>query len=153
MRYIAHRGLFKGPNSRLENMPNQINQALLEGYDCEIDLWVFDNRLYLGHDGPQINVTEEYIRNDRFWIHAKNLEALCWLRHSPIKHNYFWHESDKFTLTSDEYIWTNPGNHLSIDSVMVMPEHEDPTLEVTRNAVCHAICSDYVNRIKEIRCD
>lgn len=153
MKYIAHRGLFKGPNPRTENMPDQINQALNEGYDCEVDLWIYADRLYLGHDSPQYNITHEYLNDTRFWIHAKNLEALCWLRNSPIKYNYFWHESDKFTLTSDEYIWTNPGNQLSPISIMVMPEHEDSSLDITRGVNCYAICSDYVEKIRELRCD
>ena len=27
--------------------------------------------------------------------------------------NYFWHQNDKFTLTSKGYIWTFPGNKYS----------------------------------------
>ena len=153
MIYIAHRGLFNGPNRELENSPDQIDQALVLGYECEIDLWVVNNELYLGHDGPKYKITKEYLNNDKFWIHAINLEALTWLRYSQRLHVYFWHESDKFTLTSNNYIWTNPGNELSTGSVMVMPEHVDITLEITRNARCYAICSDYIIKIKEMRCD
>ena len=72
MKYIAHRGLFNGPNRELENSPDQIDQALALGYDCEIDLWVVNNELYLGHDGPKYKITKEYLNNDKFWIHAKN---------------------------------------------------------------------------------
>lgn len=153
MKYIAHRGLFNGPNRELENSPDQIDQALVLGYDCEIDLWVVNNELYLGHDGPKYKITKEYLNNDKFWIHAKNLEALTWLRYSQRLHVYFWHESDKFTLTSNNYIWTNPGNELGTNSIMVMPCHVDTTLEVTRNVKCYAICSDYIIQIREMRCD
>lgn len=151
MIYIAHRGLFNGPNKKLENQPQQIRSALELGFHCEVDLWVIDDTLYLGHDEPQYHITPEFLEDDRLWIHAKNLSALNWLVNQRGEHNYFWHESDKYTLTSKHFIWTNPGNSLSNNSVMVMPEHEDETLSNAFEAECYAICSDYVKKIKETR--
>ena len=52
MRYIAHRGLFQGPNVNLENTPNQIDLAINRGYDAEIDVWVQDDKIFLGHYYP-----------------------------------------------------------------------------------------------------
>ena len=151
MIYIAHRGLFMGPDKKKENQPQQIRLALELGYHCEVDLWVLNDTLYLGHDEPQYHVTREFIEDTRLWIHAKNLTALYWLREQKDQFNYFWHESDKYTLTSKQYIWTNPGNNLTSNSVMVMPEHEDTTLANAIEADCYAICSDYVKKIKESR--
>ena len=76
MKLIAHRGLYNGPDKNLENRPYQINSALGRGFDCEIDLWVFDDRLYLGHDGPQYNITEDFLQQSGLWIHCKNLADL-----------------------------------------------------------------------------
>jgi hypothetical protein len=150
MIYIAHRGLFNGPSIELENSPEQITTAIANGFDCELDLWVVNDTFMLGHDKPQYAVDEYWLRNKHFWIHAKNLEALNWLATDTHWHyNYFWHESDKFTLTSQEYIWTYPGCELTSNSIMVMPETIDNTLSNTRGVMCYAICSDYIKTIRD----
>lgn len=149
MKYIAHRGLFVGPNKELENQPKQINYALSQGYDCEIDLWQVNGELLLGHDEPDYLVNEEFLQKIGLWIHAKNLAALRWLTQTGL--NYFWHQEDDFVLTSNNYIWTFPGKDLTMRSIMVMPEHKDQTLENAINAKCFAICSDFVEKIKNDR--
>lgn len=145
---IAHRGLIDGPNKSLENQPHNIQSTLARGYDCEVDLWVFDDRLYLGHDGPQYNVTNEFIANPKLWIHAKNLEAFYWLTETQL--TYFWHENDKFTLTSNGYIWSYPEQALTNRSIRLMPEWEDPDLTTMKKSVCYGVCSDYILKIDEL---
>lgn len=144
MKYIAHRGLFAGPDFKSENNPQQVEEAISLGYECEVDLWINDG-LKLGHDLGQYSINESWL-NNKLWIHAKNIEALTWL--TSTKHTFFWHESDQYTLTSNDYIWTFPGCRLSERSIMVMPEHTDITLENTLQVKCYAICSDFVNKIK-----
>jgi hypothetical protein len=146
MKYIAHRGLFNGPDVNLENRPEQIETALKSGYDCEIDLWLINSDFYLGHDRPDYPIDKEWVSKLGLWIHAKNLAALRWLTTTDLE--YFWHEEDKFTLTSNNYIWTYPGNELTMRSVMVMPEYVDKSLDNARTAQCYAICSDYVGQLK-----
>jgi hypothetical protein len=148
MKLIAHRGLTKGPNSHLENQPPVIKSALEQGFDCEIDLWVFDDRLYLGHDGPQYNITEDFLNQPGLWIHCKNLAALVYCTDN-IKLNYFWHEKDTYTLTSKNFIWAYPEKKLSKWSVMLMPEWEDPDLDNVVGVECFGICSDFVLKIKD----
>lgn len=147
MKIIAHRGLLKGPNKNLENQPHQIQTVLDRGYDCEIDLWVFDDRLYLGHDGPQFNITEQFLKQPGLWIHCKNLSALAYCQ-NDIKLNYFWHENDAYTLTSKGFIWAYPGKPLNEFSVMVLPEWEDATLQNVKEAKCYAVCTDFVLMLK-----
>lgn len=149
MKYIAHRGLLEGPDSGLENHPHQIEKALQQGFDAEVDLWVVDSQLLLGHDAPQYFTDIEFLSKPGLWIHAKNLTALEYLNAIPHALNYFWHESDQFTLTSRGYIWTYPGKELTKRSVMVMPETVDSTLGICKNAECYAICSDYVLSISQ----
>ena len=143
MKLIAHRGLVNGPNKNLENQPYQIQTVLKNGHDCEIDLWTFDGRLYLGHDGPQYSVTENFIEHPGLWIHAKNLEALIYCQ-SKIILNYFWHENDAYTLTSKGYIWAYPGKPLTNNSVMVLPEWEDATLSNVKDVNCYGVCTDFI---------
>jgi hypothetical protein len=68
---------------------------------------------------------------------------------SPIDFNFFWHENDKYTLTSKGYIWTYPGQLFENNSVIVMPE-SNPNIDfnVLKMYNCFGICSDYVESIK-----
>jgi len=144
---IAHRGLYNGPDTNLENKPEQILKSLELGYDCEIDLWSVDSKLFLGHNEPQYEISNKFIFNNvGLWIHAKNLEALQWLSETPYK--YFWHENDSFALTSNHYIWTYPDKELTSQSIMLMPEWSNPELTNIENSTCYGICSDYVEIIK-----
>lgn len=151
MIYIAHRGLLDGPNKQLENHPQQIEAALQLGFDVEVDLWVVDNKLFLGHDEPQYTICKAWLDNPKLWIHAKNTEALDYLVTNKIAENYFWHDRDRYTLTSSGYVWANIGEPLTRKSVIVMPEIVDPTLQNTVNIICFGICSDYIQKIRELR--
>ena len=53
---ISHRGNINGKINELENNPDYINDALIIGYDVEIDIWVINNELFLGHDEPVHNI-------------------------------------------------------------------------------------------------
>jgi hypothetical protein len=152
MIYIAHRGLFNGPDVNLENRPQQIELALSKGYHCEVDVWSVDNKWFLGHDYPDYEVPYEFLKQSNLWLHAKNVDAL-YIMSLLNNLNFFWHESDSCVLTSKGYIWTQPGKSLTPNSIMVMPEYIDSTLNNVLDVKCIAICSDYVNKIKEMRCD
>lgn len=148
MKLIAHRGLLNGPNLHIENQPQQLRSALAQGFDCEVDLWVFNGNFFLGHDGPQYNVTEEFVRTPGFWIHAKNLDALYWLSTTDLV--YFWHQNDDRVITSNHYLWTFPDKQLTDRSVRLLPEWKDPELKTIKDFDCYGICSDYVLKIREI---
>ena len=53
---ISHRGNLNGKIPENENCPDYIDKAIHSGYDVEIDIWMIDNELFLGHDGPQYKV-------------------------------------------------------------------------------------------------
>jgi len=146
MKLIAHRGLIAGPDSELENRPEQVLKSLNAGYDCEIDLWHHNGELYLGHDAPTYSIDPSFLNELGLWVHAKNLAAFRYLLDTS--NNYFWHESDAYTLTSHRYIWTYPGQDLTQRSIMVMPEWQDATLSNVNSNVCYGVCSDYVSLLK-----
>ena len=147
MKLIAHRGLFNGPDKNLENKPTQILEALELGFDCEIDLWIINSEFWLGHDDPTYPVDKKFLDTFGLWIHAKNLAALRWLTDTNLY--YFWHENDKFTLTSNNFIWTYPQQDLTTRSIMLMPEWNNPEFK-NLSTNCYGICSDYVETIKKI---
>ena len=144
VKVISHRGNLYGPDKENENTPSQILLAIQKGFDVEIDLWVEDNRMFLGHDYPQHEIPISFLRDslDCLWIHCKNLEAMLFLKHFLPESNFFWHQNDDFTLTSLGYIWTYPGKETSENSVIV-----DLTEEPKINPNMFGICTDYPEKL------
>ena len=141
---ISHRGNLNGPNEVRENSPYYIMEAIDEGYDVEVDLWWVDGKVYLGHDKPQYEVSDEWLgeRIDKLWVHCKNVELLNWIRSTTL--HYFWHEEDTLTLTSKNYMWVYPGKQPVIGSIAVMPEiHND---DISK---CLGVCSDFIKKYND----
>ena len=67
MKLIAHRGNVNGPRPSSENNPEYLLSEVDKGYDCEVDVWVLDGDIWLGHDGPDYLVSKEFISNPAFW--------------------------------------------------------------------------------------
>ena len=80
MKIISHRANLNGCDSKNENRILQIKKCIKLGFDVEIDIRVFENQLYLGHDNPQELISIELLYEIRefCWIHCKNLEALSY---------------------------------------------------------------------------
>ena len=141
---ISHRGNINGENTDLENTKTYIESAINEGFDVEIDVWYIKNNFYLGHDEPKNKVDINYLRNNRFWCHAKNIEALISLKNGQVK-NFFWHQNDDFTITSNGYFWTFPGKKLTKNSICLFPEKHN-----INEFNCAGICSDNIIKYKKI---
>jgi hypothetical protein len=139
---IAHRGNYKGRNASLENSPAYIYEALNNGYDAEIDVWLLDREWYLGHDFPKYHIQLEWLQDRRLWVHAKNLEGYVSLYNNPKVH-VFWHNKDDFVFTSKGIKWANTGV-ITHDGIMVMPELTPGIIEELRleRIVPLGICSD-----------
>jgi hypothetical protein len=139
---ISHRGNLNGPSPEKENTIEYINYALNRGFDVEIDVRLEDNVYYLGHDIKQEKVSITFLKNNKLWCHAKNIEAF----HSLLKENIncFWHQSDDYVLTSSKIIWTYPNKLLSSGSICVFPE-----MGINGDInQCHGICSDFIINYK-----
>jgi hypothetical protein len=129
-----------------ENQPSQILLALEKGYDCEVDVWWLKNKWWLGHDEPQYIAGEEFIGKQGLWLHCKNLDALHELIERPFAYNYFWHQEDDYTLTSNGVIWTYPGKKLTNRSIAVMPERCPSYWEYIKDQTLIGVCTDYVEK-------
>jgi len=142
---IAHRGNLDGPNSN-ENSPTQIDTAIQQNFDCEIDLWEIDQYLYLGHDFGMYKVTLDWIlaRKDKLWIHCKNYSCLkLFMSLESLGLNFFWHQNDDYTLTSKKKIWVYPGQILLDGSIAVLPENFTENENSNLLSRCFAICTDF----------
>lgn len=146
MKIICHRGNTFGPDPDNENKPEVIDYCIREGYDVEIDLWVHNNEMYLGHDEPVYPILPDYILplKDKLWIHCKNLEAGDALRRYKI-FNYFFNELDNYALTSKQFIWTYPRIQEVYSSNQVLLDFSpDIDLEKYKALWVHGVCVDYV---------
>ena len=141
---ISHRGNIHGRIPEKENQPGYIEAAITVGYDVEVDVWMIEGVLMLGHDEPQYGVTQHWLneRCEQLWIHCKNVEAMEWFN-SISGFNYFWHQEDTVALTSMNIIWAYPGKQPIKGSIAVMPEIYNDNLDV-----CIGVCSDYIERFK-----
>jgi len=140
---ISHRGNLEGKQPSQENSPNYIWEAILKGFQVEIDVWYIDGKFKLGHDKPQYDFPFELMKNHakKLWIHCKNLDAMSQLNEldrGGVHLNYFWHQKDNVTLTSKGYLWAYPGKNVN-NSIAVLPEIHNDNLD---NRI--GICSDEI---------
>lgn len=145
---ISHRGNTNGRLESYENQPSYIDLAIKKGYEVEVDIWVKDKIIYLGHDEPQYEVNLSFLkdRKDKIWAHSKNIDALLFLISNKIR--CFFHDTDDCVLTSNNYIWTFPGKKLTNMSIAVMPEKSSYTIEELKK--CYGICTDNVDMYRNI---
>jgi len=113
--------------------------ALSEGFDCEIDIWRIDGRIWLGHDGPEHETSLDFLtqHGSKLWVHCKNLDALIALKD---QFNCFFHDKDTYTLTSKGFIWGNIGSPTTDTVICVMPPGD--------HGVCLGVCTDYPMRVR-----
>jgi hypothetical protein len=144
---ISHRGNLYGPDLNKENTVDSIFNAISKKYEVEIDVWTIDGYLYFGHDMPEHRVDLKIINNIGLngWFHCKNLESLTFFKENLSNYKFFWHQTDDFTLTSNNYIWTYPGKNISKQSIIV--HLEKPTQEYLDNFNGYGICSDYIGHL------
>ena len=145
MIFISHRGNLNGVNPERENSPAYIDETLDKGFDCEIDLRMKDGVPYLGHDTPDYTVTVEWIRKrwNHLWIHVKEYEALIWLMKNCSDTNYFCHESDRYTLVSNGYIWSHDLKNVMTNRCIIPLLSKESVAEYKQNGF-YAVCSDYI---------
>lgn len=151
MRFIAHRGNVDGP-SNLENSPSQIDWCLNNAIDCEVDLWIENGTYKLGHNQGKYLITKDWLldRKSALWVHCKNTEALHALRNIDVAGlNYFWHQNDMYTLTSQDFIWVYPGERVPPGSIAVLPENWLTERRLNEIHQGFGICTDYISRFKE----
>jgi len=150
MMVISHRGNLNGRDEEIENHPKHIDK-IISAYmmNVEVDLRIVNGTYWLGHDEPQYKIDYEWLHTRRnfLWIHCKNHEALLRLQRREMQSpgqdlNFFWHESDDFTMTSRGVLWANVGielpPRLAAKAVAVMPE-----INNTDTSRFWGICTDW----------
>jgi hypothetical protein len=101
---ISHRGNLNGKIVERENHPDYIDEAINLGYDVEIDIWVVDGYIFLGHDYPDYKIDIGWLtdRLDKLWIHCKNIEAILYCRKNVLPEIYDDDVSKCLGICSDQ---------------------------------------------------
>jgi hypothetical protein len=147
MKFIAHRGNVAGKTNK-ENRPDHVLSAIEHGFDVEVDVRGYNDRLWLGHDKMDYLVSGSLLREliPHTWFHCKNLEALEYFASRPwLDANYFWHQQDDYTITSHGNIWAFPGKPVSKNSVILLPEYFGYIIDMN----AYGICTDFPIEMKE----
>jgi len=151
MLLISHRGNLNGPDKSIENKPEHL-EYVMKNYSVEVDLRVHKDKLYLGHDECQYPIDRKWLfeYSPLLWIHCKDHEALRFCSTLTFYINYFWHDTDDYTMTNMRFIWAYPGkkkvNNLTI---LVKPEDHWSQSEIIEMQP-FGICSDFVEQYKYI---
>lgn len=145
---ISHRGNLTGSQPEKENQPDYIQNVIGKtDFHVEVDVWCFVNKLWLGHDRPIYPISLEFFNRNkfRFWIHCKNLSALNYFLSLKVNnsnlYNFFFHKTDNYTLTSNNFIWTYPKNPVVSRSILVVDGAHHQNI---KKFECYGICSDYI---------
>ena len=137
MKLISHRGNIDGPNPEMENDPMNIENTIAKGFDVEIDVWSKGSDFYLGHDNPERQVSEMFLKHGSIWCHAKDIKTFYKL--IEIGAHCFSHDQDEVALTTEGYLWSSYGNQMTDKSICVMPPRN---VELPKNI--GGVCSDYI---------
>jgi hypothetical protein len=110
---IAHRGNVNGADPNKENRISYLEDAISKGYQVELDVRMSRNQIYTGHDKPLDLITNDWLKKfkNKLWIHCKDIKSLNYFA-SLNQYNYFWHENDAFTITSQGFILSHVDNKI-----------------------------------------
>lgn len=141
MKIISHRGNLEGPDPSKENDPRQIEIVLATTkFLVEVDLWINDSKFELGHDYPEYPIDPEWLLKykDYLVIHAKDVNTANTLYITGKKFNWFFHNTDDMTLTSQGWIWSYPGVYMTNGIVVELGK---PNKAMILNTF--GVCTDY----------
>jgi hypothetical protein len=151
---ISHRGNLFGSIKEEENHPKKIEEVISRGFNCEIDLWVHKKKnrtysYYLGHETGLYEIEENWIKEFKksLWIHCKNTLALEVLASSGANFNFFWHQTDDYTVTSHGIIWVYPGREVPPRGILVLPELGKNSFSDIKSLNIAGVCSDFIGEL------
>jgi hypothetical protein len=81
-------------------------------------------------------------------VHCKNKEALLFMSKEKLACEYFWHQEDDYTLTSNRHIWTYPGKDICNRTIIVALTKYEVDDAIEKNP--YGICTDYPRYAKTL---
>jgi hypothetical protein len=144
---ISHRGNVDCATHPDENKQEYIQKAINLGYDVEVDVRLVEGKLFLGHDGPDYEVTLPWLvdRKDYLWIHTKNFAALSYLIDLNLR--IFYHsKEDHVVINNCNFIWSHNLDEADENSIIPLLGLSDISNFERRDV--YGICSDYVSTLE-----
>jgi hypothetical protein len=143
MLIISHRANIDGPDASIENKPEAIEFLINKKVSVEVDLRIYNDSPYFGHDEAQYKTSLDFLKENEgwLWVHCKDREAFAF----ALQHNFncFWHNIDDYTITNHGYVWAYPGKEsVGQMSIAVMPELFWKKEEVMSKNF-FGVCTDY----------
>jgi hypothetical protein len=151
MNIISHRGNINGPTPEKENRPSYIDCAIALGYDVEVDLRFVNENFWLGHDEPQYKIEETWmkLRKEKIWFHCKDIDSALMLIKMNCDFKYFCHTQDDYVITSTNNLWVHDLTK-TINNNCIIPLLNEEDIINYENKEPYAICTDYVNYLKNL---
>lgn len=152
MLYIAHRGQMDGVLIHEQNTPDLIDYAIHRGFHVEVDVYVYRDGLWLGHDAPfgllindgtETNPEWLTARADKLFIHCKNIGAFKLLMDFK-ELNLFMHDKDPLTITTRGNVWVHPDTFAPPGTIQCAPM----VYSIPESRGLLGVCSDYVAKIR-----
>lgn len=146
MKLISNRGNVDGVDMELENTQVYVQEAINKGYDVKIDLWVKDGKLYMGTYEPKAPLDIDWLERNhhKLWLQCRDIEVISKftsLDSSGHNIHFFWHDTDKVSLTNRGYMWCEPGEIVP-GGIVYQPVYSD-NIEGF-----FGVCSDNINQYK-----
>lgn len=141
---ISHRGNTSDIITSKENTTSYIDQTINLGYHVEIDVRFIDNKIFLGHDTPDEEISLDWLlsRKNVLWIHTKNFAALSYLIDFDLK--VFYHQKENHTIINNcNIIWSHELKETNEKSIIPLLSKND--IEKYDGKKVFGICSDFVS--------
>ena len=144
MKLISNRGNIDGPNPELENKQDYIQMAINRGYDVKIDIWLKDNRIYLGSNEPDYLLDIDWLERNKskLWLQCRDVELLEKLISlDPVGSNlHLFIYEDSVAMTNRARLWGYEGS----ESIALLQEKE-----VDKELNVFGVCSDHIQSYKD----
>ncbi len=139
-----------------ENSKDGILRCIELGYGAEIDIWVKNKKLYLGHDEYNLTEIEEDFLSqydESLLIHCKNKKAVKFFMDSDKWFQWFVHDQDCFSFTNQGLLicygikppklnrYRSLTSKSTVDCIVMLPERF--SIEVPKG---YSVCTDYPER-------
>lgn len=144
---ISHRGNVDNIQPKRENTKEYILEAIDRGFYVEIDIWMKNGSLFLGHDSPENEVSVDWLNkfSDKLFIHSKNYSAFCYFMYeNAIPIPTFYHTiEDHVVIGNTKLVWSHNLEECNERSVIPLLDKES-IKQIDRYPNVYGVCSDFV---------
>lgn len=147
---ISHRGNVDNIQPKRENTKEYILEAIERGFYVEIDIWMKNGSLFLGHDSAENEVSVDWLNkfSDKLFIHSKNYSAFCYFMYeNDISIPTFYHTiEDHVVIGNTKLVWSHNLKECNERSIIPLLDKES-IKQINKYSNVYGVCSDFVGVI------